>query len=580
MFRYNQNYRIMENSPNLSKIDWKRSIVLLAKNTHVWLDQLSSKYNTPINQLDQIPQEELTEIAARGFNALWLVGVWERSPASQEIKHLYGHKEAIASAYAIYEYKIAADLGGEQALQLLKESADNQGIQLACDMVPNHTGLDSPWVFKHPDWFISIRNNPVEDFRFDSQNLSPEPTADIFLEKGYYDQSGAAEVFKYHSKTDGEVLYIYHGNDGTSMPWNDTAQLDYLNPETRQAVMEEILSVAQKFKIIRLDAAMTLVREHFKRLWFPSKGGKKFIPTRGNNNMTNKEFDHLMPKEFWKEVIEKIKTDAPDTLFIAEAFWLMEKYFINEIGMHRVYNSAFMHQLLDEENSDFKEYLKDILQTDPRMLERFANFLTTPDERPTLDQFGKTEKYFGACQLLACMPGLPMFGHGQWEGLSERYGMDISHPMLEETPDTNLIEQHNEIITPLLRNRDLFASAEHFFLYDLVQDDGDLNNNVIAFSNLLDEERTLVIFNNKNTASQGTIRQSVKQIITPGSQEPLKIDIGKALGLPEKKNRIIILQDMISDESMEISIKTIFEDGIFFNLHPYECRVYKIHSGE
>ena len=86
---------------------------------------------------------------------------------------------------------------------------------------------------------------------------------------------------------------------------------------------------------------------------------------------------------------------------IAEAFWLMEKYFINEIGMHRVYNSAFMHQLRDEENAKFRAYLREILQTNPAMLERFVNFLTTPDEEPAVLQFGREQKYLGACRLLA-----------------------------------------------------------------------------------------------------------------------------------------------------------------------------------
>ena len=46
-----------------------------------------------ITRIDQIPDEELAEIASRGFTALWLVGVWQRSPASRKIKHLYGREE-------------------------------------------------------------------------------------------------------------------------------------------------------------------------------------------------------------------------------------------------------------------------------------------------------------------------------------------------------------------------------------------------------------------------------------------------------------------------------------------------------
>ena len=559
-----------------SQGEWKRNLVLLAKNTYVWLHQLGAKYHTQISRLDQIPQAEIREISSRGFNSLWLLGLWERSPASRQIKHLYGREETIASAYSIYKYQVAADLGGEDALAHLKEKVAAQNIRLASDIVPNHTGLDSSWLFEHPDWYISTETNPMDCFTFNSPNLSPNPAAGIYLEEGYFTQTGAAEVFKYISNVGDNTLYIYHGNDGTSMPWNDTAQLNYLVLEVRQAVMDVILSVARKFNVIRLDAAMTLVREHFKRLWFPSKGGKKFIPTRGNNNMTDEEFDRLMPDEFWKEVIQKINREAPETLLIAEAFWLMEKYFINEIGMHRVYNSAFMHQLRDEENAEFKRYLTEILQSDPAMLERFTNFLTTPDERTAVEQFGKTQRYFGACKLLACMPGLPLFGHGQWEGLQERYGMDISRPMQEESPDPDLVKKHDEIITPLLKNRRRFSSIENFVLYDFLAEDGSINDDVIAFSNHSHGQRTLVIFNNHNSAVTGSVHKSINQIFPSQPEKKTRISLTEALNLPSGQCGLILFKDLSSGETRTISIEKIADDGISFYLAPYESHVYNV----
>jgi DNA-binding transcriptional ArsR family regulator len=44
---------------------------------------------------------------------------------------------------------------------------------------------------------------------------------------------------------------MVHGNDGTSMPWNDTAQLDYLKAEVREAVIQTILHVARNFPVSR-----------------------------------------------------------------------------------------------------------------------------------------------------------------------------------------------------------------------------------------------------------------------------------------------------------------------------------------
>src|SRR5208283_4233837 len=93
--------------------EWMPKVVLLAKNTYVWLDQLSRRYQRPIQRLDQVPDEELATLGRRGFSGLWLIGLWERSRASQKIKQLCGNADAVASAYSLYEYQIANDLGGQ-----------------------------------------------------------------------------------------------------------------------------------------------------------------------------------------------------------------------------------------------------------------------------------------------------------------------------------------------------------------------------------------------------------------------------------------------------------------------------------
>jgi hypothetical protein len=138
-----------------SDLDWMPRLVLLAKSTYVWLDQLARQYGREVSRLDQIPDEELDQIASRGFSGLWLIGLWERSRASQRIKQLRGQADAVASAYSLYDYQIAWDLGGEDAYANLRERAWRRGIRLASDMVPNHMGIDSRWVVEHPDWFIS-----------------------------------------------------------------------------------------------------------------------------------------------------------------------------------------------------------------------------------------------------------------------------------------------------------------------------------------------------------------------------------------------------------------------------------------
>src|SRR5262249_37326312 len=135
---------------------WMSRAVLIAKNTHVWLHQLSRAYGRAITRLDQVPDDELSTLARRGFSALWLIGLWERSRASRRIKQLCGNPEALASAYSLYDYVIAADLGGAPAYASLRDRARERGIRLASDMVPNHMAIDARWVTEHPDRFLSL----------------------------------------------------------------------------------------------------------------------------------------------------------------------------------------------------------------------------------------------------------------------------------------------------------------------------------------------------------------------------------------------------------------------------------------
>ena len=456
----------------------------------------------------RFPTQELDILARRGFNALWLIGVWERSRASQLIKRLTGNPEAAASAYSLDDYTIAHDLGGESAYINLRDRAALRGIRLASDMVPNHMGIDSRWVIQHPDWFVQLPYPPFPAYSFEGPDLSTDGRVEIKIEDHYYNRSDAAVVFRRVDRWSGETRYIYHGNDGTSFPWNDTAQLNYLKPEVREAVIQTILHVARLFPIIRFDAAMTLTKQHYQRLWFPVPGTGGAIPSRSEHGLTKAEFDAAMPVEFWRELVDRVAAEVPGTLLLAEAFWLLEGYFVRTLGMHRVYNSAFMNMLRDEENANYRSVIKNTLEFDPEVLKRYVNFMNNPDERTAVDQFGKGDKYFGVCTMMATLPGLPMFGHGQIEGFTERYGMEYRRAYHDETPDEWLVARHEREISPLLHRRALFADVKEFLLYDFYTDDGRVNEDVFAYSNRLGEQRTLVVYNNRYADTRGWIRVS------------------------------------------------------------------------
>ena len=360
-------------------------------------------------------------------------------------------------------------------------------------MVPNHVGIDADWVVNHPDWFVQASEPPFPGYRFGGQDLSDDPRVGVFIEEGYWDKTDAAVVFRRLDRHTGHNRFIYHGNDGTSMPWNDTAQLDYTRAEVRHAVIETILHVARMFPIIRFDAAMTLAKRHFSRLWFPLPGSGGAIPSRADYAMTQEEFDRVFPVEFWREVVDTVKERAPDTLLLAEAFWMMEGYFVRTLGMHRVYNSAFMNMLKTEENAKYRQTIKNVLDFEPEILKRFVNFMNNPDEETAVAQFGSDDKYFGVATLLCTMPGLPMFGHGQVEGLSEKYGMEYRRPKWDETPNQGLVERHEREIFPLMKKRYLFSGVTDFALYDFVAEGGGVDEDVYAYSNGVPGEHALVL---------------------------------------------------------------------------------------
>jgi glycosidase len=554
-------------------VAWMPGAVLIAKSTYVWLAQLSHKHGRPITRLDQIPDEELDTLARRGMNSLWLIGIWERSRASQTIKQLCGNPDAVASAYSLFDYNIAEDLGGEPAYVNLRNRAYTRGIRLASDMVPNHMGIDSPWVVEHPDWFISRRDPPYPAYNFDGPDLSQDPRVEIKIESHYYEQTDAAVVFQRRDRASGETRYIYHGNDGTSFPWNDTAQLDYLNPAVREQVIQTILHVARLFPVIRFDAAMTLAKRHFHRLWFPGPGSSGAIPSRAEYGMSNTEFNAHMPHEFWREVVDRVAAEVPGTLLLAEAFWLMESYFVRTLGMHRVYNSAFMNMMRDEDNAKYRMVLKNTLEFDPDIMKRYVNFMSNPDERTTVDQFGDGDKCFGVTAMMATLPGLPMFGHGQIEGFTEKYGMEYRRPRYDETPNYWLVERHEREIAPLLHRRSLFAESSNFLLYDFYTENGTVDENVFAYSNRQGDGRGLVLYNNRYSTTKGTIDWSAAYADKySGGLRQQRLREG--LELTGDPAIVLSYRDTLTGLEYLRRATTIAERGLHLDLHAYQCHIF------
>jgi glycosidase len=543
--------------------NWMAELVLVAKSSYVWLAQLSRDYDRDISRLDQIPDEELDELRSRGFTGLWLIGIWERSHASRRIKQMRGNPDAMASAYSVADYRIADDLGGDDAWHSLRDRAAERGIRLAADMVPNHMGIDAQWVLEHPEYFVSSPHLPFESYSFTGEDLSPDDSVVIQLEDHYWDSSDAAVVFKRIDKASGDERYIYHGNDGTSFPWNDTAQLDYVKAEVREAVISQILEVARRFHVIRFDAAMVLARRHIQRLWYPLPGHEAGIPSRSAAAIPADELRKLMPQEFWREVVDRVAAEVPDTLLLAEAFWLMEGYFVRTLGMHRVYNSAFMHMLRDEKNAEYQQVIRETVSFDHRILGRYVNFMSNPDERSAIDQFGSHDKYFGVATLLATLPGLPMFGHGQIEGYSEQYGMEFRRPQRDEWPNEGLTDRHRREVFPLLQQRWRFAGSAGFRQLTALEGGGQTQD-VYAYANRAEsgpanawERRSLVVYLNRYPRAH---------VRVPG--------VAEALGLGDDADGYVILYDQRTGLDYLRQVADLRQNGLELSLDGYGCHVF------
>ncbi len=485
---------------------WMAGASIVAKSLPVWLDQLSRWHGREVRRLDQVPDEALAGLKEDGFDTLWLVGVWERSAASRRIKRLQGQPDALASAYAVHDHVIANELGGEDAFRRLRDRAEGFGIRLAADMVANHTGIDSVWVEERPWWFVQSSEPPFPNYTYRGEDLSPGRPFAVRIEDGYYEGRDAAVAFQRVDRSTGEERYIYHGNDGTGLPWNDTAQIDFLNSEARTAVIDTAVAVAKRFPVLRFDAAMTLVRRHVRRLWHPAPGEGGAIPSRSDAALSQEEFDAAMPREFWREVVEAVNQRAPGTMLVAEAFWLMEETFVRHLGFNRVYHSAFMQLLAERRDDELKRLLADVAGRAPEVLERYVNYLTTPDEESARTTFGDGDRYFGVATLLCTLPGTPLFGHGQAEGLHETYGMEFHAPRLDERPDEAFRQRHRRQLAPLLAARERFASARDLELMRFVGEGGEVRT-VHAYGYRAGQNgpASLVLFNHSEHGVAGTV---------------------------------------------------------------------------
>ncbi len=397
-----------------------------------------------------------------------------------------GNPDAVASAYSLDDYRIADDLGGEAAYANLRDRAWARGIRLASDMVPNHMGIDSRWVIEHPSGSCRCREPPYPAYTFNGPDLSvgparrDRPRGPLL---GRQRRRGRLQAVRPRERRRALRLPRQRRHElpverhrAARLPQPGRPRAGHPDdPRTSRGASRSSASTPR----------WSSPRSTSSACGGPSPGQGGGIPSRAEHAHAEggvRRADAASSSGARSSTASPPR--SPDTLLLAEAFWLLEGYFVRTLGMHRVYNSAFMHMLRDEDGAGYRQVIKDTIEFDPEILKRYVNFMSNPDEKTALEQFGKGDKYFGVATVMATLPGLPMLGHGQVQGFGEKYGMEFRRATLDERPDPWLVERHEREIFPLLHRRAWFAEARRVPAVrprDATR--GTVDENVLAYSN-------------------------------------------------------------------------------------------------
>lgn len=441
---------------------WRPHPHLFQIHTWAWLDALSKQLGRTL-QLADIPDEEWDRIKALGFDFIYLLGIWQRSPAGRHIFRtdaaafrVFDHAlpnwtiaSVIGSPFSIQDYVPDARIGNWDQLDQVREKLHARGMRLILDFVPNHTGPDHVWINSHPEYFL----------QGSEANFQQNPAA-----------------FHLIDNDDAETQFIARGRDPYFAPWADTAQLDYANPATRTALIETLRNISQHCDGLRCDMAMLVLNGIFSKTWAALLAGRT-LPT----------------EEFWPAAIAALPSNF---LWMAEVYWDME-WQLQKLGFNYTYDKRLYDRL---EGAGMQE-IRGHLNGDNDYQSHMARFLENHDEPRSATTFGR-ERLPVLITLLATLPGLRFFHQGQFEGKKIHLPMPLN-AATDETPDLELAQIYEKIL--------LIAAQPAFHLgaWQLlpVEADADASHELlIAYRWRFDAEYKLLVLNLGDRTAQGRIR--------------------------------------------------------------------------
>ena len=438
---------------------WTRYPTLYEINTWVWLTELAAKGGTSVD-LNSVPGAEWDAIAALGFDAVWFMGVWERSPAGIAIANKnqslltdfqralpdFRPEDNVGSPYCVRRYVVDEHLGGREGLAIARQELAKRSMRLLLDFVPNHVAPDHPWASEHPEYFIQ---GTADDARTDP----------------------ASYVVMNHT-------VFACGRDPYFPAWPDVLQLDAFHPGLRQAVVETLLDIASQCDGVRCDMAMLLLNVIFERTWGGRAGARPAT-------------------EYWGDVIPAVKQAHPDFLFIAEAYWDLE-WELQQKGLDFCYDK----RLYDRLEQDNAETVRLHLCADLAYQEKLLRFIENHDEPRAAATFAPAKER-AAAVTTSTLLGARMFHEGQFEGRKVRLPVFLGRRP-EEALDAELQDFYRKLLAAI--DSPMFREGEWSLCERTGWPDNQSCQNIVAWRWRKDEERFLIVVNLSDAQGQAQVK--------------------------------------------------------------------------
>ena len=437
---------------------WAKYPVIYEINTWVWLGELSRKYQKPIC-LGTVPEEEWDDIESFGVDAVWFMGVWERSPAGIEISIRneglvkdfkralpdFTPADNVGSPYCVRQYIVDQHLGGPAGLASARRMLRQRGILLVLDFVPNHVAPDHPWAIEHPEYFIqgtadAARNDPASFFQL------------------------------------GEKIFAL-GRDPYFPSWPDVLQLNAFQPGLRQAVIDTISDIAGQCDGIRCDMAMLMLNRIFHRTWETLAGVEPF-------------------GDYWSTTIPIIKRKHPDFQFIAEAYWDLE-WELQQQGFDHCYDKKLYDRI---EHGDVENVRLHLL-ADSTYQQKMVRFIENHDEPRAAATFPPGKARAAAVAILT-LTGARLLHEGQFEGRKVRLPVFLGRRP-DEPVDHDLAAFYGRLLDAT--NSDVFRNGKWNLCERSGWPDNQSGLNLLSWCWIKEDDRYLVVINFRQDPAQALV---------------------------------------------------------------------------